>query len=360
MLDQETSERLDILRFPLMVLVVFIHSYVTFSSMSGGVIGKIYNNFITDFVRNIVSQGFARTAVPLFFLMSGYLFFVGFKSTKVAYLRKIKNRTRTLLIPFLFWNIATLLLIAIAQAMPITKDFFSAGNAPVASFGASDYISAIFGIGRSPISYQFWFIRDLMVLVLLAPAIRIANRYAVLTFIVVLFACWMAGVWPVRTPSVEATLFFSIGALVAASRKSLFAFDKHGTAVIAAYLPIVIADALLMQETFHTYLHKIGIVFGVVAVLYSTKFVATSNRVKRAILSLGGASFFVFAAHEPLLTIARKLTYKILSPESWGLVLSLYFIIPIFVISILVVIYRALLGISPTLVGAVTGGRVSA
>lgn len=74
-LDSESSLRISLIRFPLIVCVVFIHAYGSTVGMAGMQIGVTNTNFAADFVRNIISQGIARTAVPLFFLISGYLFF---------------------------------------------------------------------------------------------------------------------------------------------------------------------------------------------------------------------------------------------------------------------------------------------
>ena len=73
-LNSESSVRLSLLRFPLIVGVVFIHAYETMVGFSGGTVGVSQNNFVTEFIRNLISQGFARIAVPMFFLLSGYFF----------------------------------------------------------------------------------------------------------------------------------------------------------------------------------------------------------------------------------------------------------------------------------------------
>ncbi len=126
MLNAQSSLRLNLLRFPLIVGVVFVHAYETTVGFSGGSvsIGLNQNNVISEFIRNLISQEIARIAVPIFFLMSGYLFFAGFVWSKENYLDKVKSRIKTLLIPFLFWNIATLLLIALGQSLIVTQRTF--------------------------------------------------------------------------------------------------------------------------------------------------------------------------------------------------------------------------------------------
>jgi len=70
---------------------------------------------------------------------------------------------------------------------------------------------------------------------------------------------------------------------------------------------------------------------------------------------LSGASFFVFAAHEPLLNTIRKIAFKMLVPASGAAILALYFLIPICLITILVLTYRGLVKATPHFAGIITG-----
>jgi surface polysaccharide O-acyltransferase-like enzyme len=59
-------ERLDLIMFPLIVAIVFIHSYNRAYTTMGSA---------AMFVRNFISYGLSSIAVPTFFLISGFLFF---------------------------------------------------------------------------------------------------------------------------------------------------------------------------------------------------------------------------------------------------------------------------------------------
>ncbi len=82
-LNKITSERLSLLRFPLIVGVVFIHANVEYS---GIIIDQ--QSWFSDFFRTIISRGIARISVPIFFLMSGFFFFLGFSWTLDKYKKK--------------------------------------------------------------------------------------------------------------------------------------------------------------------------------------------------------------------------------------------------------------------------------
>lgn len=357
MLNQESSHRLAVLRFPLIVGVVFVHAYETAVSMGGQTIGVSQNYAVVDFIRNIISQGIARTAVPLFFLMSGYLFFYAMNWSQDNYARKLRARARTLLVPFLFWNLAVLMAYAMAQHYPATARFFSGRTAMIAGFGVFDYFDAVFGLTHMPIAYQFWFIRDLMLLVMLAPVIYCINRRLALPFGLLLFVCWLFRVWPVPLLSIEASLFFSAGCWLGSRQLSLFGLDRYAPYALPLYLGVLVADALLINHPVHAYLQKSGILLGVVVMLYATRYAARAPGLRDALLWLAGASFFVFAAHEPLLMLARKSAYKMVNPESPLAVLGLYFAIPLVLIGILLLAYRLLSASLPRFTGVITGGR---
>jgi peptidoglycan/LPS O-acetylase OafA/YrhL len=120
---------------------------------------------------------------------------------------------------------------------------------------------------------------------------------------------------------------------------------------------MLIADALMKGTPWSPCLHKTGIMLGVAAALYVTKCAARSERWTAWLLTLGSASFFVFATHQPLLTILRKVLHVALLPTTAVGSLALHFLLPVALIAILVILYYALRALAPRFVGMVTGGR---
>jgi peptidoglycan/LPS O-acetylase OafA/YrhL len=358
--NKEESLRLSALRFPLIFGVVFIHAYETTVGLSNKIVGIAHTSIYVDLIRNLFSQELARTAVPTFFLMSGYLFFAGFEWSYKGYFDKLRRRTRTLLIPFLLWNIGTLLMIAIAQILPATQDYFTGKNVEhklITTYSLLDYPEAILGIGRRPISYQFWFIRDLMVLDLLAPFIFLLNKRFPLLFLGCLFINWVFGYNSIPFLPAEGTFFFSLGCFLGYKGKSLFILDSHWKTIAIIYGLSLLFDMSLIHTPYSLSIHYICILLGVPIVLFVTKIIISSEALSKRVIALGGASFFVFAAHEPLLTIVRKIAYKILHPESNLLVLALYFILPLTIISLTTLAYYALNRLYPKFIAVITGGR---
>jgi surface polysaccharide O-acyltransferase-like enzyme len=366
--------RLKLLRFPPIIGVIYIHAYSTTIQYAGRTIGTDDLNTLTEFIRNLISQGLARLAVPLFFLISGYLFFANFKWSQQTYGKKVRSRIRTLLIPFLFWNLLGLTVAALFQAFPSVNivPYFTVENTPIAQFTALDYFNAILGLQWYPVAYHFWFIRDLMLLVLMAPVLAVILRFAALPFFIVMYICWVCSIWPLYEPKVlgwvfgvvpvllPATMglfFFSAGAFCSLKGRSLVDLDKYGPVALIAYVPIVLADAIWYTAWFNVYLHRTGLIVGIVAALYTTRLMLRHERLRDWIITLGEASFFVYAAHEPLLKIIRTLAFKSIPLDGPYTMLLLYLAIPVVVVAILVFCHQMLTVLCPRGLSLVTGGR---
>lgn len=92
------------LRFPLAAFVVILHSFgekIDVSSLhASGISGMAIYEYVGILLSNVVTQ----CAVPIFFIISGYLLFlkVGEYSMTV-YCSKLRKRCHSLAIPYLIW-----------------------------------------------------------------------------------------------------------------------------------------------------------------------------------------------------------------------------------------------------------------
>ena len=102
--DELQSKTIAFLRFPLIVGVVLIHCYYKELPIGGVKVPVMDEYPIYKLIADLFSQVLARTAVPLFFLISGYLFFYKSSLSWPMYGSKLRKRAQTLLFPYLFWN----------------------------------------------------------------------------------------------------------------------------------------------------------------------------------------------------------------------------------------------------------------
>lgn len=356
-IDKNTSERLSALRFPLIIGVVFIHAFSPCVEFPNAVVGLSTQGYLSDLIQSIVSQGFSRIAVPLFFLISGYLYFLGFSWSLENFKMKVASRYKTLMLPFLFWNILTLILIALGQILPVTKDYFSNDSAQIASFSIYEYVNAIFGLTRAPISYQFWFIRDLMLLFLLTPIIYSIARIQTIFLPIIIFLLWFINYWPITIPSVTAFTFFYAGAYFVYSKISLFWLDRYGVGILILYLLVLVADTFSKGYEVNQYVHNMGLILGMGSALYTSKFMVKIKSLKKVLLAISGSSFFVFAVHEPMLTIIKKVVYRAVEPTTAVIFLLLYLTIPVLVITSALLMYMALRNVMPRSLRVISGKR---
>ena len=340
--DESTSNRLAVLRFPLIVAVVFIHARAI--ALSGGAVVTKANDTAPSglILIELISQGLARTAVPLFFMMSGFLFFWKMEWNWPHYLLKLQARVRTLLIPFLFWNILTLLIFAVLQAAPVTRLMLSGRFPEIADMLPLQLAMYLVGVGTGPAAYQFWFIRDLLMLVVAAPIFQLLGSRFLPIATLILLVCWLLDIWPLKAPSIEAVGFFALGASFALRGRDPFLVDIAGRWLLAVYPVLLLAELLLPPTAWAVYLHRTGILVGAAAILYLTKFATTRADISRKLTALGTTSFFVFAAHEPLLTAVGKIALIVVSPASVWELLAIYLLAPIGVVGVLVAAYKVM------------------
>jgi surface polysaccharide O-acyltransferase-like enzyme len=300
----------------------------------------------------------ATVAVPLFFFLSGYLFFTGFAPSKANFYSNIGKRAKSLLIPFLFWNILCLTVTGIAQALPATSGFFSGRSAPIVSFKLLDYANAVLGLTRDPIAFQFWFIRDLMLLSLLSPLIYLLLRKASAPFLAALLVWWFAGsTYSLPILAREAVLFFSVGSLLAIRHIDLRVLDRIGL-YSWIYVPLSIADTLSRHLPANHFVHRIAELCGILFVICATRYIWRARRLREILIALSSASFFVFASHEPLLTVVRKLSYRFLPLTGNIVVVSLYVGDTLLVVAICTAAYYFCARTMPAVTQIITGGRI--
>ena len=174
--EEILSQTIAFLRFPLIVGVVLIHSKVNNVVIKGVQLIPPDGHWFYDNISYLFSDIFAAVAVPLFFFISGFLFFYKTTAfTKSVYAKKLKRRVHTLLIPYIFWNLAVALLFFLSEIF--FSGLMSGVNKAIHDYTFQDWLWAFWnkthidgvGISSNPICYQFWFLRDLMVVMLFSP-----------------------------------------------------------------------------------------------------------------------------------------------------------------------------------------------
>ena len=93
-MDKYLSNKLKNMSLFMTFFVVILHSNNLENS-------SVLN--VNTLVQNVIGQGIVRIAVPMFFVISGYLFFYKFKPSTEAFISKYKKRFKSLFIPYFIW-----------------------------------------------------------------------------------------------------------------------------------------------------------------------------------------------------------------------------------------------------------------
>ena len=187
--NRNDSVQINILRFPLMVGVIFSHAY-SLVSLPGAAVQVSQQQPVAMFIESTVVGLSARLATPLFFLFSAYLLYHGEAFNGSAWAAKLKNRVSRLGVPYLCWNGAIFAMYFVGQSIPQLHPFFTKPEYEIADLDWWERVNLLLGITRFPIDYQFWFIRDLLLLVAVSPVLWLAMRYVRIPAIALLVLLW--------------------------------------------------------------------------------------------------------------------------------------------------------------------------
>jgi surface polysaccharide O-acyltransferase-like enzyme len=363
-INQDISQRIILLRFPLVIGVVFIHAGGTTINFSDGTIGLSGTPFLISFVQNLISNVLARIAVPLFFLISGVLFFRNFELKSSIIKRKLQTRVKTLLIPYVLWNLSALFLYLVLQSIPSFSQYFSGYSKRIIDYKLYDYLNAFLAFQKtanSPAVYQFWFIRDLMILILLSPIFWLLVDNIPITGLLSFFGIWFFNPKiPVFNLSYYAIFFFYLGAVISVMDFQLNRIDVYGKWITLIYVILAVFNAILWMENtpFCDYIHRLIILPGILSVWYMAGKIDQYVTIKHLLIWLSGSSFFVYAIHEPfLLAGLKKIIYRFAMPSSSAEIIFIYLIAPLMTIIIALLFDKLLSRTMPFIYGLMTGGR---
>lgn len=351
------EEWADVLRLPLMVGVVFIHSYDPIKTFGNNEVNLQGVSPTADLLMFYISQIISRLSVPIFFFISGYFLFRELRDRKlIDWTTSIKKRFRTLFIPYIFWNSVAIATVFAAQFLNLVDGSKSRiGN--ILEWHINDFLYALTGLSGYPAAYQFWFIRDLIVCSILSIFTLRINSKPLLIFTSLLIIYWLIGVYPNSIPSIAAMCFFLLGGLSYRYFKDL-AVKRVPAWVLGAYLALSFIELILKDSELISIIHKIGLLVGVASAFWFAQLLTSVEGLKSFLSRYGAASFFVFAAHEPLLTITRKIVATTFSDVNNSIqVLCIYMLPPLIVTLVTLLVWQILREISPSLLRFITGGR---
>lgn len=243
-------------------------------------------------------------SVPFFFMASGYML-ARHAVEKGWYWRELKKRVWSLLVPYLCWCLIPALLLL---PFSLLADM-QAGR----SFGASVPIVSqplqVFGLlpNEWPINTPLWYLRTLMLLVFLAPAINWIVDRTRWFWIGLLFGCellFATGVlpmyWGFSLLPIVGVLYFSLGWIL-----NVWGISRvcvGGGAWLVMVLPAVAGLVLLI------YGGKFAVTLAIPLIMFAMLQVMPARRLPAWLLS---GTFLIFVSHMMVLNLFQMVFRRV-------------------------------------------------
>ena len=188
-LNRQNGNRVDLLRVLLTVGIVCRHATMTDMAVSTSAFDAIIQGIIW----------LTEVCVPLFYVISGYLYFrnAPLDPQPRWFLDKYKSRFFSLVIPYL-----------IANVIAWGCYYFALKAVPsmVSGFFGDNWKDPVFVFWTGPVNMSLWFIRELILVVLVSPLIFLLVRYLHWWGVLALGVLWACKIGPAPL------FFFSLGA----------------------------------------------------------------------------------------------------------------------------------------------------
>lgn len=231
------SAVIDVLRFPLISLVVLYHAFTCSITLPPGAFD--WHQPVTDFVYwSLLHDAVARSAVPLFFALSGYLYFRNGVLGWSTWWNKTKTRFFRLWIPLWTWAGLHLLLLSLlllaGSANQVARTVFLTPH-PLGWW--LDGFLGLSSVSGPHFLHAGWFVRDLFFVGLLSPLWQavLCRKWLLFPALSLLFVLYLTVFAPLPFLGSRAMFFFCLGAAYAIHRRD-FAADAEKIALPCAFL----------------------------------------------------------------------------------------------------------------------------
>ena len=309
------SESIDILRFPLAIMVIFIHENPNVINLIDADFSLLSGHGFYNMTGILLSHVLTHIAVPTFFFISGFLFFINFQSWSWnVYKKKIRSRVKSLIIPYIIWNsISFILTLSVMIAGGIIKGnpFYNVLALLSKKSWHIFYDCNEWGTTRTnwlgenlrmtgPYDFPLWFLRDLIVVTILTPIIYYAIKKLKLLIIGILFLAYISRIWTLLPGfQITAFFFFFTGAYFALNKLNIIQFaNKNKILFVPICLILLVATVIYdsVSTEIGQNIYPLFVCSGVFTAFYITSICVLNFNVKPNKL-LVSSCFFIYAFH---------------------------------------------------------------
>ncbi len=293
---------------------------------------------------------FINTMVPTFFIISGFLLFNNVERYDLAtYKYKLKSRLRTLLVPYLLWN-----LIASFTFLFKVYCFHFDGYEVVStgSFSLWGYLRGFWILQDVyPYDLPLWFLRDLIVYVVVSPVLYLIARSNIMSLILLL-VYYAVDFIP------TGLVYFVVGAWLAYHPEVYAKAGKKAICVAALVACLILAGVKVFVElpdSVEKMLYTMQVFSTFSFVLMLGRYIV--NHKNAVSTALKQSYFFIFAVHGLFITVVCKFYIHLFGYASSASIISTYVLAFITLTLASMAAYYICRRISPKLAATLSGGR---
>ena len=340
------SQLSNAIKVPMIILVIFVHENL---------------NLDYDGYWGMLWAAMANVAVPVFFLISGYYFFYGREFSKGEYLRKLKKRCQTLLLPYLLWNLLPMLNIVAGNVFSIL--FRGKSTEALQGYLSDLWNKGIWHIwwdmtaGTMPYDSPLWYVRDLMVMCVLSPLIYVfARRFGMIGGVILILPYVLGFDTGIVGLGMASITFFTLGACFAVKTSKMqtpseVAHRFRWLFCVTSAMSLMLY--LLFYENSWAHVFQMFYIASGVFAFYSLMGLM-SDKVIEKITRLSSSVFFIYALHNTcVLALCGGLMNRLPLPHSLVIV-----ILPFVTFGVCYGIYLMARKICPQALAVLCGGRI--
>ena len=373
------SESIYMLRFPLAILVVFVHGFGAEINITELHAGGLTGLAVYDYIRLFFSVVISRSAVPVFFIISGYLLFLKVeKYDKAIYISKLRKRLHGLVIPYVSWILLFVLWILMFKLggillydkpwMGIVDYFKENGYLHMfwdsSVWGERETWLGVKAHNSGPVLLPFWYMRDLIMMVIFSPVCYWLIKNIKLVFIAFLFTIYVLDIRIsyMSESFVDASLFFSLGAYFAIMKQDFtdvlwkWRYAIVPLAVILMAMQTYTGSA--MGDSISRMIHPWLVIIQSAALIIVASAMCRHQGLYRWNKKLAGTSFFIYALHPFLLFHVIAIINKVAPMgDAWYMQTFCYLTAPLACVIVCIGVYWGMRMYMPSVMRVLMGER---
>lgn len=353
-LKDRQSELIKTMRFPLILLVLYEHSVRVYNapinlSMDSANLFHFFTEMISHFLCPI--------AVAWFFFFSGFLFYHNLEDgqfSKSWVLGKYNRRVHSVLLPHLFWNLLNVVIVLL-----VTWLFNRVGITINSDQMVGVRRGPLFWFITGPIDFPLWYLRDLFIMSVLAPAFYYPIKKWPWVSLAIILILYLTS-FKIKFFLFPTFSLFGMGVWMSIRKDNILALCrmlKYPAAAIAFFLLPTATFFHGSEYDYDTFFRLLFIPSGMITFMNICDKLYEFNGYRSLMLRLTETVFFIYAAHEIYILGWTKGLFLRIFGETLAANWISYLFVPVVTLTICLALFYLLKRVMPKTLSFACGWR---